>query len=113
MTNIKARAEKLAKRILKEHQTRSWRKIVNEDFPGVKPGTLNRFAKELGEYIPTEESILIALGLKKVRKKRRVLPKWFQQSNDALQWFNQKRQTIKKMAKDTTIVFKNWKNNGR
>lgn len=68
----KGRVVKLANRILRENEKgRSYRVIAREDFPGVKPGTLNRFANEKGNYIPVEEDILIALGLKKERKPRK------------------------------------------
>jgi hypothetical protein len=43
------------------------------------------------------------------RKKRRAkvqrapkLPKWLNQSEDALQWFSKQRETVKRMARDTT-----------
>jgi len=45
---------------------------VREDYPGgiIKPGTLSRFAISEGEWIPKDENILIALGLKKEKKPR-------------------------------------------
>ena len=68
----KGLAVKIAKRILREHEKgRSYRVIVKEDYPCVKPGTLNRFAKSEGKWIPKEDEILIALGLKKAPKPRK------------------------------------------
>jgi len=100
LSKYKDCARKLAKRILRENKKgRSWRVIAREDYPTVKAGTLNRFAKEKGNYIPTDESILIALGLKKPRKKRSILTKWIQETDDALQWFNDQREKIKGMSK--------------
>ena len=65
------KARRLANRILREHRKgRSYRKIAREDYPGVKPGTLNRFAKGKGAYIPKDRDILIALGLMRERKPR-------------------------------------------
>lgn len=64
----KGLARKIAKRILAEHEKgRSYRAIVEQDFPSVKPGTLNRFAKSEGEWIPKSKEILAALGLYKPR----------------------------------------------
>jgi len=61
-----ARAKKVAKRILRENKKgRSYRVIAREDYPTVKPGTLNRFANGRGEYIPADNKLLVALGLKK------------------------------------------------
>lgn len=71
MVVAKGKARKTANRILREHRKgRSYRAISREDYPRVKPGTLNRFAKEKGAYVPKDKDILIALGLKKERKPR-------------------------------------------
>jgi len=60
------RAKKVAKRILRENKKgRSYRTIAREDYPTVKPGTLNRFSNGRGEYIPADKKLLVALGLKK------------------------------------------------
>ena len=80
MSVSKARARKLAKRILRNNKKgRSYRVIVREDYPMlgadgrpiIKAGTLNRFAKGKGEWIPRDCEILFALGLKKPRKERK------------------------------------------
>lgn len=64
----KGLARKIAKRILAEHEKgRSYRAIVEQDYPSIKPGTLNRFAKSQGEWIPKNKEILAALGLYKPR----------------------------------------------
>lgn len=74
------KAKKLARRLLRKNRgthskpARSWRVIVREDYPGgiIKHGTLSRFAISDGEWLPKDERILIALGLKKERKPRPV-----------------------------------------
>lgn len=110
MSISKARARKLAKRILRDNKKgRSYRVIAREDYPMVgadgrpiiKPGTLNRFANGKGTYIPVEEDILIALGLKKPRNPMSILPKWFYRTEEALLWFKEKRATVKQMNSDT------------
>ena len=37
---------------------------------GVKPGTINRFAKAKGKWIPKDKSILVRLGLVQTREKK-------------------------------------------
>lgn len=93
MTISKARARRIAKRILRENRKgRSYRTLAREDYPGVKAGTLNRFAKEKGDYIPADESILIALGLKKTRKPHMPTPEQIRiksmadETREALKW---------------------------
>lgn len=69
-------AKRIAKRLLwknrgtRKIKARSWRQIVREDYPGgiIKAGTLSRFAVHKGEWIPQDENIQIALGLKRLRK---------------------------------------------
>jgi hypothetical protein len=62
-------ARKLAKRIYSDNRKgRSYRIIAKEDYPGLKAGTLNRFAKSKGEYVPKDKNILKILGLIKPRK---------------------------------------------
>ena len=69
MTVSVKQARKLAKRIFSDNKKgRSYRVIAREDYPGLKAGTLNRFAKSKGEYIPKDKNILKILGLIKPRK---------------------------------------------
>jgi hypothetical protein len=73
--------------------------MSREDYPGVKPGTLNRFAKGKGNYIPVDDDLLIALGLKKPRKARQwnqersIVEAMAQMVGQALRW--KKRRTVK------------------
>ncbi len=103
MSISKARARKIAKRILRENRKgRSWRVISREDYPTVKPGTLNRFAKEKGAYIPVDEDILVALGLKKPRVKRPPKqsddPAWM---TDLIEGKKMRKRAIRTMVKQT------------
>jgi len=71
MTNGKVGAKKLANRILRQNQNRrSYRTIARDDYPGVKPGTLNRIANSRGDWLPKDEGLLIVLGLKKPPRSR-------------------------------------------
>lgn len=110
MSISKARARKLAKRILRDNKRgRSYRVIAREDYPMlgangkpiIKPGTLNRFAKGKGEYIPVEDAILMALGLKKLRNPYAGLPKWFYRTPEALEYFQRKKEQIKQISNET------------
>lgn len=105
MKSSKVSAKKLAKRILDENEKgRSYRTIAREDFPMIgvdgvpiiKAGTLNRIAKEQGNWLPKDIEILIALGLKKARE---VKPE---------EWQGQKRvvKLIRRLHRDTTRTFK-------
>ena len=70
---------RFAKWLLRENKKgRSYRQIARDFAPIIKAGTLNRIAKTRGEYMPKDENILIALGLKKPRKVKEkvILPKW-------------------------------------
>jgi len=95
MTYTKAAARKLAKCILDLHEEKSYRKIARDDFPGVAAGTLNRIAKEGGEWMPHDRQILIKLGLVEPRSK-------------ALQpeWLVRRKKAIRRMAKDTRKAIK-------
>ena len=58
------KARKLAKRILADNKNGiSYRDMVSKEFNGMKAGTLNRFAKSKGKYIPKDKKILSILGL--------------------------------------------------
>jgi len=79
MSVSKLCARKIAVRIFRENRNgRSYRAIAREDYPGVKPGTLNRFANAKGAWIPKDCEILTALGLKKPSKPHeyKPLPEW-------------------------------------
>jgi len=101
----KDRARQFAEHILREHESRSYRQIAKEDFPCsradgtqiVKAGTLNRIAKTKGEWLPKDQEILVALGLKELKVKE-PLPAWIRQA----------KRLIARMAKETREAIK-WK----
>jgi len=82
----------LAKRILEEKATRTYRDIAAQDFPRradgtqiVKAGTLNRIVKSKGKWMPKNKEILAALGLYKPRlpyPRPSWLYKWYHMSKD-------------------------------
>lgn len=73
---MSSKAETLARRLLRENRHgRSWRVISREDFGGkVNHATLNRIAKTKGAWLPKDETLLIALELKRERKSAKVKP---------------------------------------
>lgn len=101
MTNASPKAKKLARKLLRENRHgRSWRVIAREDYQDqVSFATLNRFAIHKGEWLPKDEAILIALGLKKERRQGPRLPKWL--TPEATDWFVKQRERVKGMAKST------------
>lgn len=92
-----AKAKKLARTLLRENRKRSWRSIAHEDYQDrINYATLNRFAINKGAWIPKDEKILIALGLKKPREPKLpppILPEWKKQI----------KKQIALMAKNTRI----------
>lgn len=75
MSVNKGIAVKLANRLFRENQNgRAFRTMTREDYPMVKAGTLNRFVKSKGKWLPKDESILIALGLMKPHKPKSPPP---------------------------------------
>jgi hypothetical protein len=69
-TQTTPKAKKLARRLLRENRHgRSYRTIVKEDYDNkFSHAVLVRIANTGGEWLPKDESILIALGLKRERK---------------------------------------------
>jgi len=63
---------KLAKCLTDLHrELGSWRAVAEAyNSPVIKPGTLNRIANEHGAYMPADEKILIALGMKTPPKEK-------------------------------------------
>lgn len=79
---MSSKAKTLALRLLRKnrgtraHPAKSWRQIAREDFNGqINHATLNRFANSKGEWIPKDETLQIALGLKHPRKVKAGQPK--------------------------------------
>ena len=77
---MSSKAKTLARRLLREnrgtrsHASRSWRVMAREDYQNKIPaGTLCRFAKAEGEWMPSDEHQII-LGLKHERKAKTHKP---------------------------------------
>lgn len=102
MVTGKRYARKLAKRLNQEKQkNRSWRAIAS-DYPAVvKPGTLCRIAKSGGAWLPKDLEILMALGLVRERSPFAILPRWFHQIPEALEFFKGQKEHVKQMSTDT------------
>ncbi len=96
MTISSSKARKLARSLLRQNRNgRSWRVIANEDYQGkVNYATLNRFAISKGTWIPKDEKILIALGLKKPCELKLPPP-------PIPEWMKQVKRKIAGMAKQT------------
>lgn len=94
MASYLVRAQKIKKRLLREHRKiGSWR-ILARQYPPVKFGTLQRFATD-PDYIPVDDEILIALGVKTIRKPtpaKPVSPRW---------WKELRKNAVRAMAKRT------------
>lgn len=73
---MSSKAQTLARRLLRENRHgRSWRLQSREDFGGkVNHATLNRIARTKGEWLPKDEDLLMALGLKRERKAKAEKP---------------------------------------
>lgn len=73
---MSSKAKTLARRLLRENRHgRSWRTIAREDYNGsVNHATLNRIAINKGEWLPKDNNLLIALGLKRERKAKAEKP---------------------------------------
>lgn len=79
--------QKLARKLLRENRRngRSWRRIAREDYQNkVAPGTLNRFAKSKGEWLPKDRNILIAMGIKKPRTTRPIIKDLLDETEEAI-----------------------------
>lgn len=97
-----SQAKKLARMLLKQNDSRSWRQIAQQDYCNrVNYATLNRIANSKGTWLPKDPEILTALGLLKPRSPFAVLPKWFDRTPEALAWFNGQREKVKGMGKET------------
>ena len=95
MTISPTKAKRLAKSLMKENRTRSWRQIAKEDYSDqINYATLNRFAIHKGTWLPRDEKILVTLGLKKP-----CVPK--SPPEPLPQWLKQVKKKIAGMAKDT------------
>lgn len=94
----KAKIRKRKVELKRLHKIYSWRKMADEIYGGeVGFGVLQRFACEK-DYIPKDEKILLALDLITPKNPFRILPRWYKRTNEALNFFNKKREQIKKMS---------------
>ena len=91
---IKARKRQLRK--LNEIY-KSWRKVQSIFYPEVSYQVLNRFVNDK-KYVPANVEVLKALDLYADPNPFRGLPKWYKRTQDALNFFNEKREQIKKMS---------------
>jgi len=66
----------------------------------IKFGTLERFATD-SAYVPKDMNLLFILGVMTERSPYRGLPKWYNRTPAALEFFNTKRAQIKQMSVDT------------
>lgn len=79
---MSSKPKTFARRLLRKNRgtrtkpARSWRVIARDDFANNIPaGTLCRFAKADGEWIPKDDALQIALGLKHSRISKPHQPK--------------------------------------
>ena len=91
---IKARKKQLRKL---NDIYKSWRKVQHVFYPEVSYQALNRFANDK-KYVPANVEVLKALDLYADPNPFRQLPKWYKRTQDALNFFNEKRDQIKKMS---------------
>jgi len=79
------------------HKLYSWRAMAKDIYGGeIKFGTLERFATDK-KYIPRDNDLLNILGVMIARSPYRILPKWFNRTPEALEFFNHVRSQIKFM----------------
>lgn len=98
-TVSKTRARKIANRLLRENKEKSWRDL--EKTYEVAAGTLNRFAKSHGQWLPKDEVILKKLGLLIEPSPYRVMPRWWERTPEALQHFLHIRNRARTIADET------------
>ncbi len=95
----KTRARKIANSLLRQNKKSSWRDLAKTY--GVAAGTLNRFAKSHGEWLPKDENILQKLGLITVRSPYAIMPRWWERTPEALQRFKYVRDQARIIANET------------
>jgi hypothetical protein len=95
---MSTKARKLATSLLRENRRgRSYRTISRDDFQGkVDQSTLSRIARTRGAWLPKDESILIALGLKQPKEPKPP------RAPDP-EWLKEVKKRIAAMAKQTRI----------
>jgi len=102
MKPSKAKIRKAKSQLRRLHKVvKSYRVIARDYYGGeIKFGTLQRFVDD-ANYVPQDEKILNALGLITPPNPYRILPRWFHRIPEALKYFNDKREQIKLMSKNT------------
>lgn len=97
------KAKRLALALIRENRNgRSWREIAAQDYDNqVHFATLNRIAINKGEWLPRDETVLELLGLIVKRSPYAIMPRYFQRTPEALNWFLHKRNLAKGIADET------------
>ena len=74
MSQMSNTAQGLSERLLSENRSgRSWRTIAREDFGDqVNFATLNRIAREGGQWLPKDRKVLRVLGLIEPKKRTAI-----------------------------------------
>lgn len=87
------KAQKLARELQKKSETRSWRRIAEEDYQGkIHFSVLNKIANSDGAYIPSDRATRYALGLYKPRP---ITPNTMHNNDMAQSWVLHMRHLIK------------------
>jgi hypothetical protein len=97
LSRAKIRIAKKNLRKLQRENKYSLRQIAAILKNGISFQSLGRFINEK-DYIPKDEAVCKLLDLYADPNPYRQLPKWYKQTQDALDFFNKKRAQIKQMS---------------
>lgn len=99
MSIVSAKGKKLARRLLRENKSRTWREISEQDYGGrIHFAVLNKIANSNGAYIPSGKATQYLLG---VYKPRRLTPKTIINSEMGQSWTLHMRHLIKSIRTPT------------
>lgn len=88
-----SKTQKLARKLKKKSQTRTYREIAEQDYGGrVHFATLNKIANSDGTYVPTDKATQYLLGLYKPRS---ITPKTIVNNERGQSWTLYMRELIK------------------
>ena len=76
---------------------KSWREVQRVFYPEVSYQVLSRFANDK-TYVPIDVKVCEALDIFADPNPFRQLPKWYKRTQEALNFFNEKRDQIKRMS---------------
>ena len=99
MVRLNKRKIKALKRELvrRNEQVGSWRILARELYRDeINHTTLSLFART--DFVPSSEKLLNVLGLISPPSPYRAMPRWFNRTPKALEWFNRKRAQIKSIS---------------